>query len=155
MNSCSLRNICYGSVLHCRNAPVNKTGVGGERMYSAREKETTNLCQSSLWGWRWRCNGKSVVGQKGGVYAMQGLRLQFYKGRDHVIKPETCDSLIFKYFRFAFYQSLHLLFIKGTRSAKSPCSLNTGVACLARLRAGSLFLPLMWSLCSLTVSCVS
>lgn len=25
---------------------------------------------------------------------------EFYKGRDHVIKPETCDSLIFRYFTF-------------------------------------------------------
>lgn len=31
---------------------------------------------------------------------MEGLRLQFYKGRDHFIKPETCGSLIFRYFTF-------------------------------------------------------
>lgn len=30
---------------------------------------------------------------------MEGLRLQFYKGRDF-IKPETCGSLIFRYFTF-------------------------------------------------------
>lgn len=77
---------------------IKRGGAGGA--YPAGEKETTNLCQSSLWGWRWRCNGKSLVGYEGGVYPIQGLRLQFYKGRDHVIKPETCDSLIFRYFTF-------------------------------------------------------
>lgn len=31
---------------------------------------------------------------------MEGLRLQFYKGRAHFIKPETCGGLIFRYFIF-------------------------------------------------------
>ena len=39
MNPCSLSNICYGSALHRRDAPVNKRGWEGEELILQEKKK--------------------------------------------------------------------------------------------------------------------